>query len=86
MRTVIGAMLAGALMMLPAVSSADGDSRPCHAYRATMRTARDALAQGHRAAALTALQQAQALLKQCRREEASHMSLLAATRTTSREG
>ena len=86
MRNVARVMIAGVLLMLPVASSADGDTRPCHAYRATMLTARDALAQGHRAAALTALQRAQALLKQCRREEARNMSLLAATHRTSRDG
>ncbi len=86
MRYVVLAMMAGVLMTFPAASSADGDTRPCHTYRAAMQTARDALAQGQRAAALTALQQAKALLQQCRREEARHMSLLAATPTTSRDG
>lgn len=85
MRYGLVAMLAGFLMASPAASSADGDTRPCRTYRAAMQTARDALAHGDRAAALTALEQAKALLQQCRREEAHNLSLLAATHVTARD-
>lgn len=85
MRHALVALVAGLLWMSSSAASAADELQPCLTYRTTMRAARDALVQGDRAAALTALQQAKALLRQCRREEARHMRLLAATDVASRD-
>jgi hypothetical protein len=85
MRHAVIAMIAGLLSMSSSVASADQDLQPCRTYRTTMQAARTALVQGDRAAALAALQQAKALLQQCRRDEARHMDLFAATDVASRD-
>lgn len=85
MRHALVAIVAGLLSLASSVASAEDDLQPCRTYRATMQAARDALVEGDRAAALTALQQAKTLLQQCRREEARHMSLLAATDLAARD-
>lgn len=51
----------------------------CRDHRTALQEARAALAEGKRDAALAALLQAKELLTRCRREEARHATLLAAT-------
>lgn len=85
MRHAVVVIVAGLLSLSSSAHAADQDLQPCRTYRTTMQAARKALVQGDRAAALAALQQAKALLQQCRRDEARHMDLFAATDVASRD-
>lgn len=70
-------LLLGSLVMGVGTAAATDVGEACRTYRVALQSARAALANGKRDAALAALQQAKSLLAECRREEARNTSLVA---------
>lgn len=75
---VTAACVSGTVFCGTPTSATGADAgEACRTYRVVLRSARAALADGKREAALAALRQAKMLLAACRREEARNAVLLA---------
>lgn len=80
-RLVTMLLLLGVVVGVRGTAWSDHGGESCRTYRVALRSARIALAEGNRDAALQALRQAKALLAECRREEARNTSLVATADT-----
>lgn len=79
-------VLLGTIVTAHGTAGATDVAEACRTYRVVLQSARAALAEGKRDAALAALQQAKSLLAECRREEARNTSVIATASVVVRRG